>query len=155
MRLARRRGDCGWATGLVSVGFVGADGTISACVQNDDGNVRIIDPSSSKKDLASCKKDETSVTLNTPPVFTHVHSSNVDVASGSSGTAMALCPAGSSAVGGGFLVVGGFGDVQVSAFDAGTTSAGIDGWDVTMFNPENGTLTFRATAMCVNQMIGA
>jgi hypothetical protein len=53
-----------WATGLVGVSFVGSDGSITACVQQANGNVRLIDPSSAKKDLNSCKNTEAEVTFN-------------------------------------------------------------------------------------------
>jgi hypothetical protein len=53
-----------WATGLTSFGFVGADGSITTCVHNPDGSLRVLDPSSTKKDLTSCKRDETTVTFN-------------------------------------------------------------------------------------------
>lgn len=56
-------GTTAWATGLVGGGFVGSDGSITACVHNNDGNVRLLDPSSAKKDLQSCKNDETRVTF--------------------------------------------------------------------------------------------
>lgn len=53
-----------WATGLTTLGFVGGDGTITVCVQTNNGDVRFIDPSSSTKDLASCRPAETQLTLN-------------------------------------------------------------------------------------------
>lgn len=53
-----------WATGLTSFGFVGGDGTITACVQNSNGNMRLIDPSSATKDLNSCRSDESQVVFN-------------------------------------------------------------------------------------------
>ena len=57
-------GTVAWATGLASFSFVGSDGTITACIHNTDGNVRIIDPSSRLRDLNSCKGDETRITFN-------------------------------------------------------------------------------------------
>ena len=36
-------------------------GVIHGCYQNDNGSLRVIDPSSSKKDLASCKNNESSL----------------------------------------------------------------------------------------------
>jgi hypothetical protein len=53
-----------WATGLTTFGFVGNDGSIIACIHNPDGNIRLIDPTSAKKELRSCKTDETQLTLN-------------------------------------------------------------------------------------------
>lgn len=50
-----------WASGLTNLGFVGTDGTITACVQNDNGRVRFIDSASSKKNVQSCKSTETQV----------------------------------------------------------------------------------------------
>lgn len=53
-------GTVAWAAGALPV-FVGSDGAITACVQNDNGNVRIIDPTSTKKDLNSCRSNETQI----------------------------------------------------------------------------------------------
>src|SRR5665213_1870367 len=57
-------GTVAWATGLASFGFVGSDGSITACVQNSNGNVRFTAPSSTKRDLSSCRNDESTVVLN-------------------------------------------------------------------------------------------
>ncbi len=48
-----------WASNLTSFGFVGSDGTITACVGNANGNVRFTDPST-----ASCRNNESTVVLN-------------------------------------------------------------------------------------------
>lgn len=84
-----------FATGLTSLGFVAGDGTITACVQTANGNLRLIDPGSSSKDLSSCRNGESQLTFNqqgqqgppgpqgpagsTAPLFV-----NVDCASGQS-----------------------------------------------------------------------
>lgn len=57
-------GTVAWATGLTGFGFVGSDGTITACVQNSNGNVRFVDPAATKRDLNSCRADESLVVLN-------------------------------------------------------------------------------------------
>jgi hypothetical protein len=57
-------GTVAWATGLTNFGFVGSDGTITACVQNSNGNVRFIDSTSAIKDLSSCRSGESSVSFN-------------------------------------------------------------------------------------------
>lgn len=51
-----------WAAGLTS-GFVGSDGSIAACVNRTNGNVRFTDPSASTKLLRSCAVDEVALTL--------------------------------------------------------------------------------------------
>jgi hypothetical protein len=53
-----------WATGLTSLGFVGNDGSITACATNSNGSVRFIDPSSTTKGLSSCKSGESTVVFN-------------------------------------------------------------------------------------------
>src|SRR5579872_1794452 len=57
-------GTVAWATGVARFGFVASDGTITACVQNSNGNVRFIDPTSATKDLSSCRSGESSVSFN-------------------------------------------------------------------------------------------
>src|SRR3954452_16337955 len=52
----------GIAVGVAAAAF-GSGNTIMACVK-DNGEVRLIDPSSTKKDLQACKKDETAVNWN-------------------------------------------------------------------------------------------
>jgi len=39
-------------------------GVIHGCYQNDNGNLRVVDPASSKKDQASCKNNETALNWN-------------------------------------------------------------------------------------------
>src|SRR5579859_720010 len=56
-----------WAAGLTSLGFVGSDGTITSCVNNTNGSVRFIDPTSKNKNLNSCKPGETQVPVASPP----------------------------------------------------------------------------------------
>jgi hypothetical protein len=57
-------GTVAWASGLTSFGFVGSDGSITACVQNSNGSVRFTDPSSMRSDLNSCRNSESTVVLN-------------------------------------------------------------------------------------------
>ena len=52
-------GTVAWATGLASFGFVGSDGSITACVSNANGSVRLVDPSTT-----TCKSSESTVTFN-------------------------------------------------------------------------------------------
>ena len=57
-------GTVAWASGLVDPVWVGSNGTIAACVQNDSGNLRLIDPSSKRQDIDSCRKGETRISFN-------------------------------------------------------------------------------------------
>ena len=57
-------GTVAWATGLASFGFVGSDGSITACVQDSNGNVRFVDRSSTKSDRSSCRNGESRVVFN-------------------------------------------------------------------------------------------
>ena len=52
-----------WATGFPG-GFVARDGSITACVGTNSGNIRLIDPSSSRQELRSCRPDEQQIKLN-------------------------------------------------------------------------------------------
>jgi hypothetical protein len=56
-------GTAAWATGLLSVGFVASDGTITACVQNANGHMRLLDPSSSRPELRACRRNETQISF--------------------------------------------------------------------------------------------
>lgn len=55
-----------WGTGLATFGFVQGNGTVLSCVNNVNGNVRFIDPTSKNKFLNSCRPGETQVPLASP-----------------------------------------------------------------------------------------
>ena len=57
-------GTMAWATSLTRFGFVGSDGSITACVQESNGSVRFVDRSNWKSDRSSCRNDESKVVLN-------------------------------------------------------------------------------------------
>jgi len=52
------------AGGMAYASIPGPDGVIHGCYNTNKGDLRVLDPSSSKKDLSSCGKDETPLDWN-------------------------------------------------------------------------------------------
>ena len=97
------------AGGAIAYGagvFAGGDGAITACANNDNGNLRALDSESSRPSLQACRDNETPVTWGSgsggsTSGYQVVTATSSDIGADYLATGTATCPTGKKPVGGG------------------------------------------------------